>query len=352
MLRGHIEAFSSLEITGWIFSQEAAAEGVDLRFSVDGVTLAAVRANQFRPDLEMAGLGTGHCAFQMIFDPPLTPDQFLRGRLSLAGTGLAFDLPRPEAPRPTVGAVPDTGLKVFIVGAPRTGTSALYGALRNTFNLPGPGEGHVIPALSHALHSFRTYIERFRQVEQDVLIRQFPKRGFEEVMFDFFRSFYLERFGGSGWVDKTPSDEAVHGAVVIGTLFPDSKLIITTRGLLETVASYRSKFGSTVEEGARVWLSVKEGIESLKRAGVDFLTVDQRSLESDPEGVARAIATYLGKPERSVSLANNLRVRFMDETSLSSPRTELRLENLDWTPEEKAFVAAIQALPDWPVEPK
>jgi hypothetical protein len=59
--------------------------------------------------------------------------------------------------------------KVFIAGAPRSGTSIMLFAIKDVFGLPGYGESHVIPAFAQMVHTLFTYMKEFERVDKSVL---------------------------------------------------------------------------------------------------------------------------------------------------------------------------------------
>ena len=72
--------------------------------------------------------------------------------------------------------------KVFVLGAARSGTSAMFSALTNVLAIPGFGESHVIPAFQRVIHQFRLYLELFTTQGEDIMIRRLDRDDLEQVL--------------------------------------------------------------------------------------------------------------------------------------------------------------------------
>jgi glycosyltransferase involved in cell wall biosynthesis len=71
MLRGSIDGASRDRLLGWMMDPTRPAEPICLLVSVDGVLAFRLLADLHRADVEAAGLG--HSAFDVAFQPPLSP---------------------------------------------------------------------------------------------------------------------------------------------------------------------------------------------------------------------------------------------------------------------------------------
>jgi hypothetical protein len=251
------------------------------------------------------------------------------------------------------------GLKVFIVGSPRSGTSVLLRAIQQEFGLPARGESHVIPGIAMLAYQLRQYYERFRDIPEDLLIHQLPVAEFEQALFDQVRVFYRAIFGERGWVDKTPSDAAVYGAGLIPRIFPDAKIIVTKRNGVEVVDSHRRKFSTSVEEAATSWANVIRGIDDLTAAYPAVLVVDQFDFTNNAMAVSRKIAEHLGRPEQALPLANYLQGDRLDSLSSHDWSRQATLFDVDWSTAEKTQFVDLcgeqmvrHGYAMWPSEPR
>src|SRR5215472_12153449 len=94
------------------------------------------------------------------------------------------------------------GTKVFIAGAPRSGTSILVFALKEVFGLPGFGESHVMPAFQRMVHQLRAYTNGFAGIADPVMLKKLNRSELESYLFEYIRQFYSANFPDGSWVDK------------------------------------------------------------------------------------------------------------------------------------------------------
>ncbi len=226
------------------------------------------------------------------------------------------------------------GLRVFIVGPARSGTSAMYYAMRQVLGLPGPGESHVIPAFQRVVHGFWMYCDSLRN-NNGVLARRLDFGDFRRHTIDYIRNFYAATFPDGSFVDKTPGAEAIAGAQLIRLAFPDARIIVTRRAGPEVVQSYRRKFGSDFTDACRAWSVCMTAIEQMRPLVPDLLEVEQHDLATRTDAVTHQIAAYLGRPERAAELAAFFRDNRTDRLSDHDWNHRLTLDAMDWTEEQK-----------------
>ena len=89
-LDGRIDHADRTAIAGWAADPARPGEPVTLELLLDGVTLGRFRADRHRADLEQAGLGTGHHAFQIRIPDGLSlhADRVLILRNAITGVAL------------------------------------------------------------------------------------------------------------------------------------------------------------------------------------------------------------------------------------------------------------------------
>lgn len=64
-IQGHLDTCSSRGISGWAYCPTQPLAKVDILCAIDGHVIACTPADQFRPDLESAGIGDGQHAFRL-----------------------------------------------------------------------------------------------------------------------------------------------------------------------------------------------------------------------------------------------------------------------------------------------
>ncbi len=225
-------------------------------------------------------------------------------------------------------------LKVFIVGAARSGTSILLFALKDAFKLPGYGESHVMPAFQNAVLPFRSYMERFASNSDPMLLKELPQAGFEQHLFEYFRRFYHARYPAGRWVDKTPGGEAVFGLPLIEAIFPDARLIAAKRNGIEVVTSHIKKFRTPFEAACRTWTHAMKGIIHARTTCLNLLEVDQFYFQNHTAEVSRNIADHLGEIDRAEDLSEYFKTRRVQHSSTHDPQRRLKLADTDWSTNE------------------
>jgi hypothetical protein len=226
-------------------------------------------------------------------------------------------------------------LQVFILGPARSGTSITYFAMREVFDLPGAGESHVIPIFARIIHSFYTHLESFRDTQTDVLARSLDTADFRRHVLQYIRDFYQSVYLADRWVDKTPGDEAIFGALLIRQAFPSAKLICTKRSGVEVVESFRVKFSSSFETACHAWAGAMNALLAMREISPGILEVDQFDIANSPGMVAQQIADHLGMPERKNALTAFFRDKRTDQLSSHDWRQRLTTVDAGWTDEER-----------------
>jgi hypothetical protein len=232
-----------------------------------------------------------------------------------------------------------TSLKLFIAGAPRTGTSILLFALKDVFELPGYGESHVIPAFNEMIHRGYEYLQPFRSTDsaitREMMVGALQLPDIRAHLSQFIREFYQVHFPGGSWVDKTPSSPGVFALVLAEQVFPDARLIVTYRNGIEVVASHVKKFNASFEEACDIWKSAMEGLGAIRPLCKNLLVVDQFDFSNATDDVASKIARHLFRADRAADLALYLRNQRVESSSTHDWGGRLRLANMSWSEADK-----------------
>ncbi len=347
-IKGKVELFTPTAVGGWLTAFGTPEDCVRLELLLDGISIAIAPADGFRPDVTAHGFGDGACQFGFTLAEPLTRAEAERLQLRIVGSDLILELPRdlslfanPAPPEPPAAAIKPEPLKVFIVGSPRSGTSVLLRAMQTVFGLAARGESHVIPAVARAVFQLNAYYDRFADASADLLIHQLPVARIEAPMFEAIRAFYREIYEDQGFADKTPSDEAVHGAALIRRIFPDARLIVTRRNGIEVVDSYRRKFSAPFCDACKNWANMMQGLTLLRQECPDILEVDQFDIANAPSLTADRIAFHLARPDLAAPLAAFLAGNREDRLSTHDWAHRLTLSDTDWTQEERGVFTMV-----------
>jgi hypothetical protein len=336
-IKGKIELFNRLKISGWLAATEDMADAIGLELVLDSNVLQSTQADKFREDLLAAGWRDGNCYFEINLDKALTDEEAQRVKLRIAGSAINLELPKPTLSSFSGAAEVGTpGLKIFIIGCPRSGTSVLVRALMSGLNLPAHGESHVMPGIAAAVHNLRLHREKFRDVDQELLIKSLPILDMEEALFAEVRKFYHNTYGEGGWIDKTPSTSAIFGATIIPRIFPDAKIIVTKRNGIEVVDSFRKKFGAQMSDATSNWSHAMAGIAEIMDSDCPALLVDQHDYANNPAAVAEEIGNYIARPGSIESIRKIFETDPQDKLSTYDWSSRMTLDDVAWDEDEKS----------------
>ncbi|MBY0330142.1 MAG: sulfotransferase [Acetobacteraceae bacterium] len=225
-------------------------------------------------------------------------------------------------------------LKVFVLGPARSGTSITYTCMRRVFRLPGRGESHVMPAFQDMIDAFHRYKAKKRPKGNIAFLSLDPAR-VEAHVHAFVREFYAGLYPGGAFIDKTPGPRAIHGIPVIRAIFPDARVVITKRGGIETVDSFRRKFNMPVGAASKTWTACMRAILWAQENCEDVHVVEQFDMANRTDEVAAALCAYLGQPEKTPQVARFLRENEKQASSSHDRSRPLTLGDGAWSAEEK-----------------
>lgn len=233
------------------------------------------------------------------------------------------------------------GTKVFITGGPRTGTSAMYMAMRKVFGFPGQGESHVTPIFWQMLQQFERY-QADKRANNGLLLHFMDGAELRDSFAELLRNFYWRRYPQGSWVDKTPSAEATRSYFLVRHAFPDARFIITTRTGTEFVRSFVKKFpGTTFEAACRNWMGTMRANLWARENAKDALLIDQFDMTNQVEVTAAAICEHLGHPDKRDELAVFFTAERVDSSSSHDWSRRMTLDETGWGDAEKRMFREI-----------
>jgi len=313
LLSGFLEAVERFQARGWAFDRDQPERHLVVELLVAGQPVGTAIANLYRADLEQNNIGDGDHCFTFNFPQPLSGDlpgevtarvRHESGHFALDRwrDGVAHTEPAEEPPELitfTGTSRDDTQHPLFILGAARSGTTAVAHALLKATRYKGYGEGHVLDLLAELYVA----VDRFYDVKRDEDANPFRATTLRRVPIQFFRegfdSLAIEAmrsaFPDGWWLDKTPTVNMIHISGRLRRIWPQAKFIFLKRRGLENVASRTRKFAETSFEldcrewadAMRAWRTVRPRLEGCA------LQIDQHFMARAPDEVAREIAGFL-----------------------------------------------------------
>ena len=251
---------------------------------------------------------------------------------------------------------------IFVVGAGRSGTSAVQGALTQAVMLKGWNEGHLFPLAAILAGELKARAEELglNTGEAD----QVWRAPFLEI-----QSLYKNHFCDEVWVDKTPDSEMIRCIPILHSIYPQGRFIYMHRHPVSCVLSRQRKFGESFELACHAWAHSVRAWDETKR-GLhcgSYVELSQTELTIDSRAAAQKIGNLLqlnqADLEATTEYFSSSRPEFLggafsadlfDGTDGNERRIgrrqaiygwlrdseEIELDNVPWTSEQKQYFVA------------
>jgi hypothetical protein len=209
------------------------------------------------------------------------------------------------------------GAPIFVIGAPRSGTTLLRIMLSSHPRIYIPPESDFIPRLY--LGRARTPMGRDRAVRDAQVIlghRRFLREWRDAVpdpaafvdalpeltpaaLLDALYRAYAAQHGAARWGDKSPI--YTHYIPLLAEIFPSAQVVHLIRdgrdAALSTLAAYPDRFYVDVYFAAQSW---QRRVRAARRAGVAlgpprYAELRYEDLTADPEAALRLLCAFLGE---------------------------------------------------------
>ena len=351
MVTGFVGQVHADQLFGWAFDSECPHAHLQVEVFCDGRHLGSMLADVYRVDLERAGIGDGDHGFVFRFAKPLQEAEMAAvtvrvGSGSDPAAGIALKRPGTAArvqPDPVSAPVDgqlardSTQCPVFVMGAARSGTSALSQGLLASTQYVGQDEGQILDLLAPLTRTVECFYQlkadEVRRLERNTLIQRVPQRYVMDGIKAIFASAMREVFPGRRWIDKTPTVEMVRSIPLLLGIWPNARFIFMKRRALENLLSRERKFGAIdFEFHCREWADCMDAWEELRPALAGrALEIDQHELLRDGARVASAIAILLGLTANETAKLADVLVKHHPERTSTEPHAACDAETIPWT---------------------
>lgn len=228
---------------------------------------------------------------------------------------------------------------VFIVGSPRSGTSALVNALK-AVGYHGYSEGNFLPLMRILERMIDNHFAVFAKPNPNRLASQIDRGKLKDGIERIFRQLADEAHPYPLWFDKSGHAEMIPAIPILMRLWPESVYVFCKRRAIENVASRLKKFpAQDFERHCAGWAKIMAAWRAVRpelSAGC-FLEVDQQDLIRDTEAVSARIAALLQlAPEQVRALVKTFKSRRPQETTKGSAAQMHSLEGLGWSESQLA----------------
>jgi hypothetical protein len=351
-IQGFIEEIGPMQIRGWARLSNSFDSHVDVEARLEGRVLASMTAKLYRKDLELGGVGAGDHGFVLNLNGDLTQSELSHVSVcAVLADGEFHELIRLDhlAHNSSItkqrlefkGVVSDlTQHPVFVLGAARSGTSAMAEGLFSTGRFSGEKEGHCLDLMAYFAESIEKFYKdknKAASPENDTTLVRMPKDYVESVLAQMFIKIIGEIYPTKSWVDKTPSLNMIRLAPLFLRLWPNSHFIFMKRRSIENIVSRVHKFPDVSfldhccdwSAVMMAWLEVREELSGVA------IEVDQKILHENPGSIATVLQSFLSLSDVETSrLEESFRLDQPERTP-GADDTPKSADNVNWSEEER-----------------
>ena len=226
---------------------------------------------------------------------------------------------------------------VFIVGSPRSGTSALVDVLRHG-GYNGFLEGNFLSLLQGVDQLIEQHYKWYPSDNKRVLLSNVDKNDLKRQLFERFQTIVNSLNPQAPWFDKTGNPEMTMAIPIVRELWPSAAFIFAKRRGIENVISRLTKFpGHSFDYHCANWaknMSVWRTIRGQIPAD-SFFEMEQRKVVRHPKAAARELGVFLGMSEAAMTaVANVMDTHRPQETTKGSAIRTVSLEGAGWSEEQ------------------
>lgn len=232
---------------------------------------------------------------------------------------------------------------VFIIGSPRSGTSALVDALLGV-GYNGFREGNFLQLMPMIGAMIDRHFATFGQDGLQVLVSHVDRQALKEAINEAFAGFVNRLHPDPPWVDKSGNPEMIDAIPALMKLWPDSHFVFAKRRAIENVVSRLKKFSQhNFEYHCRDWARNMAAWRVMRGNVPEAMRVeiDQQELIRDPAGSAARLAAFL---DLSADSRGKLQALFQgnrpQQTAAGTAERVLSLADL-WDEPQRAIFAKI-----------
>ena len=183
---------------------------------------------------------------------------------------------------------------VFVIGSPRSGTSALVDALFSV-GYHGFREGNLLPLLPVLAKTIDRHWSFFGKGGAEVLVSNVDPEKIKAKIAFIFKDVVDALNPTAPWMDKSGNPEMIEAIPFLLTLWPDSRFIFAKRRALENIVSRMQKFPGNFEYHCRDWAKNMETWRHRRQSlpADCWVEIDQQDMIRKPEACAAHLAGLL-----------------------------------------------------------
>lgn len=230
---------------------------------------------------------------------------------------------------------------IFILGAPRSGTTIVSYAVKKATGYSGHGEGHLWPLIKQQKLLAARY--RLGLIENGADVDTTLSRTSAETLDTYIEAMvaeiYHEYFGGPFWVDKTPGADMVEMVETIQRIYPSSVFIFLKRHPIDCMMSQIRKFPHLhfdyiCREWRRcneAWIAIRDTLTA-QAIEVEYFDLFHRTGD-----VSRRVKKLLRLDTTAQKIFDStIKSEKVEQTALHRRRVVPALVDTEWAPLDQA----------------
>lgn len=224
---------------------------------------------------------------------------------------------------------------VFIVGSPRSGTSALVSVL-SYIGYHGFLEGNFLPLLHQIDYLVDSHFGDpawFPDTDEPLMLPNIDKRDLKRRLFEVFRTVVNDLNPKEPWFDKTGNPEMTLAIPIVRELWPSSVFVFAKRRGIENVVSRVKKFpGESFEYHCSDWARNMAAWRTIRQQLPPgcFVEVEQRDMIQQPKRTARSLCAFL-QVDDVPAASYIMTTQRPEESAAGSASKTLSLAESGWT---------------------
>jgi hypothetical protein len=225
---------------------------------------------------------------------------------------------------------------VFILGAARSGTSAMAQGLLKIKKFSGHLEGHILDLMAHVMVAVeRFYIEKSDDLKphKDTSVSLTSQRYVLAALDHLFIEMIRDLHPSGIWLDKTPNTNMIHLAPVFLRIWPKSRFIFMKRRPVENIASRVVKFPTVAfSDHCKEWRLVNSTWLAIRsQLSGSAIEIDQNLLDKQPVVVADALKKFLSlSDEQTLCLGQAFEFDHPERTAIAKDEA-LNINETGWS---------------------
>jgi hypothetical protein len=225
---------------------------------------------------------------------------------------------------------------VFLVGSPRSGTTALASAIRAA-KYNGFLEGNFLGIIERLDNAVNQYFAVFRSNDPLVLTSKISSEEVKSEIHLLLKRLFERENPVPPWFDK--SGNLIRSIPVVLKLWPDARFIFSKRRAIENILSRITKFPNrSFEFHCQDWASIMASWRHVRETTPELkaIEVDQQDMIKSPSETAARISSFLSlTPEQQKNFSEFLRSNKPERTGPETAETIVSLQDLSWTEEQR-----------------